>query len=69
VRDERRRLTDCTRDCERMPVCIVCGRRKKPRGRSAPLETTYCDDDCSGYYLHEMPGHLWPGEWEDENAS
>ena len=29
---------DCTVDCERMPLCEVCGKTKKPIGRDAPAE-------------------------------
>lgn len=29
--------------------CAVCGRSKKPIGRSGPLEASYCDEDCTGY--------------------
>lgn len=45
-----------------MPACLTCGRTKKPRGRSAPLETSYCDQDCAGYYQEPKPGHHWRGE-------
>lgn len=57
----------CTKDCERMPVCEVCGRRKKPLGRSEPAEGAggLCGPDCSGYYLEPTPGHLWPGELDE----
>lgn len=49
-------------------TCSFCGRRKKPRGRSAPYETggSLCDDGCLGYDLHPYPGDLWPGETEEE---
>lgn len=55
---------DCTEACEEMPECGVCHRRKKPRGRSAPLEAAngYCDNDCTGYDEPPYVGHLWPGE-------
>jgi hypothetical protein len=57
--------TQCSENCERAPECAVCGLRKKPIGRSAPLEmaNSLCDDDCSGYRLEPTPGHLWPGEY------
>lgn len=47
--------------------CTLCRRVKKPRGRSAPMETagSYCDSDCSGYYEEPKPG-LWPGETQEE---
>lgn len=55
---------DCTEACEAMPQCSICGMRKKPVGRSAPLEACngYCDDGCPGYRKPPRPGHLWPGE-------
>jgi hypothetical protein len=43
-------------------VCVVCGRAKSPRGRSAPLEMVGCDWDCPGYSLEPRAGDLWPGE-------
>lgn len=48
--------------------CIVCGRRKKPIGRSAPLEmaNSLCDRECAGYYEVPLPGQLWPGETQEE---
>lgn len=44
--------------------CIACHRTKKPRGRSAPMESagSYCDDDCAGYFQPPLVGDLWPGE-------
>jgi hypothetical protein len=62
---------DCTSACEAMPSCAVCGMRKKPRGRSAPLEAAngYCDDDCPGYRQEPRPGHLWPGEIDRDRAA
>ena len=48
--------------------CAVCGRRKKPIGRSAPMEmaNSLCDPDCEGYYKDPKPGSLWPGETQEE---
>ena len=46
------------------PYCRLCGQSKKPVGRSAPIETIFCDDDCDGYYEYPLPGSLWPGESE-----
>ena len=48
--------------------CVVCGRRKKPVGRSAPMEmaNSLCDQDCEGYYQEPKPGQLWPGETQEE---
>jgi len=61
--------TSCTEACESRANCAVCGRRKKPIGRSAPLEMAngLCDDDCAGYRLGPRPGHLWPGEFNEED--
>jgi protein gp37 len=44
--------------------CTVCGRRKQPSGRSAPMDTagSMCDSDCTGYRAEPFPGQLWPGE-------
>jgi hypothetical protein len=55
---------DCTEECERMPECKVCRKRKAPRGRDVPAVAagSYCDRDCAGYYQDPEPGHLWPGE-------
>ena len=46
--------------------CSVCGRLKKPCGRSAPVESSssLCDHECDGYYQDPKPGSLWPGESE-----
>jgi hypothetical protein len=52
----------CTPCCWDAPVCAVCGRRKKPRGRSAPIEMSMCDQDCPSYYDEPRSGHHWPGE-------
>lgn len=48
--------------------CLVCGRRKKPVGRSAPLlmAGSLCDDDCPGYWQEPKPGQLWTGETQEE---
>lgn len=69
-----REIKDCTKEiCEAMPECH-CKLRKKPRGRSAPLEmaNSLCDSDCPGYDQQPISGHLWPGELErikaDQNA-
>ena len=46
--------------------CSVCGQQKAPRGRSAPMASSYCDWDCPGYTQSPHPGSLWPGErWGD----
>lgn len=46
--------------------CTVCGLRKKPRGRSAPLEmaNSLCDHECPGYDQPPYAGSLWPRESE-----
>ena len=59
---------DCTVLCEQMPVCVVCGQRKTPRGRAQPLATYYCDSDCAGYDQEPRSGHLWPGEVAQERG-
>ncbi len=48
--------------------CAVCGLRKKPVGRSAPLEiaSSLCDHECQGYLQEPHPGSLWPGETREE---
>jgi hypothetical protein len=52
----------CEVGCE--PVCTVCGLRKKPIGRSAPLAlaNSLCDHECEGYTQEPTPCDLWPGE-------
>ena len=49
-----------------MVKCAVCGQMKKPIGRSAPVEASYCDHECKGYQQNPRPGSLWPGETSDE---
>lgn len=53
-----------TEACWAMPECPRCHLRKKPRGRSAPLEmaNSLCDHECPGYYNDPKPGHFWPEE-------
>lgn len=48
--------------------CSVCGLRKNPIGRSAPLEmaNSLCDFECEGYRQDPLPGSLWPGETEKD---
>jgi hypothetical protein len=62
----RERATGCSNECWLMPRCDRCGLTKKPRGRSAPLESSYCDDDCDGYYKEPKSGHHWPQEKCDD---
>lgn len=57
-------MTDCTEACWAMPICTVCGKRKKPHGRDAGLAAanSYCDWTCEGYDQDPKSGHYWPGE-------
>lgn len=43
-------------------ICVVCKQTKKPIGRSAPMVSSFCDDDCKGYKMEPFVGDLWPGE-------
>lgn len=47
-----------------LPVCSICGLRKKPIGRDAPaaMANGLCDHECPGYLENPQPGYLWPGE-------
>ena len=49
-------------------TCTVCGLRKKPVGRSAPvaMANSLCDHECPGYYEEPKPGSLWPGETKEQ---
>ena len=47
-------------------TCNLCGQRKKPIGRSAPLEWYLCDDECHGYHQDPKPGSLWMNESEEQ---
>lgn len=48
-----------------IPVtCTVCGQRKQPVGRSAPLGAYLCDHECEGFDKEPLSGSLWPGESE-----
>ncbi len=58
----------CTKACEARQVCTVCGQRKHPIGRDSPAELSLCGYDCEGYRQEPLPGHLWPGEFEDTDA-
>ncbi len=46
--------------------CVVCGMRKKPRGRSAApvMANSLCDHECPGYDQDPQVGSLWPAESE-----
>ena len=77
-------MTDCA-ICNQVggPLveCAVCGLRKNPWGRSAPLEmaNSLCDSDCEGYVQDPRPDGLWPGarygdsighmDWHDEEQA
>lgn len=54
-----------------MPECSVCGRPKRPRGRSVGIEAEngYCGWDCEGYNQEPRSGHLWPSEFWLEVAA
>ena len=45
-------------------TCTVCGVTKKPWGRSAPLDSYYCDSDFPGFMQDPLSSNLWPGESE-----
>ena len=46
--------------------CAMCRRTKQPHGRSAPMGSSFCDDDCDGYDQDPQAGCLWPGETEED---
>ena len=47
--------------------CVVCLRKKAPRGRSVPIGAYLCEaNNCSGFYAHPYPGDLWPGETDED---
>lgn len=48
--------------------CVVCHKRKAPRGRSVPIPMAnlMCDSECPGHYLDPQVGHLWPSETAEE---
>lgn len=54
---------NCTEACWAVVRCDVCGLRKKPVGRSAPMEmaNSLCDDECPGYRRGVLP-HLWSAD-------
>jgi len=48
-------------------TCAKCGKQKKPRGRSAPLDMRMCEYDlCDGYLENPRVGDLWPGETDED---
>lgn len=55
---------ECTKECEAMPECTVCHKRKHPRGRDPGLYAAngYCAYECPGRNLPPHAGHLWAGE-------
>jgi hypothetical protein len=62
-------MSSCVPLCAAMPECAVCGLRKKPRGRSAPMEmaNSLCDYECPGYDEQPKSGHLWPNELQESD--
>ena len=44
--------------------CVICHKRKRPVGRSVPIEmeSSLCHYECPGYYEEPKPSDLWPGE-------
>jgi hypothetical protein len=47
--------------------CAKCGHTKQPRGRSAPMYSSFCDGyTCDGYGQDPQVGDLWPGESEED---
>lgn len=44
--------------------CVICARMKQPVGRSAPMDSALCEDECPGYWMTPLPGSLWPNESE-----
>ena len=59
---------ECTEACAAMPVCRVCGKRKRPIGRDPGAGgPDYCNPvECHGSIEPPRAGHLWPSEWKDE---
>lgn len=41
------------------PICIDCGRRKKPVGRDMPLGMYLCTHECDGYAKEPRAGTEW----------
>jgi len=54
----------CTDSCRAPVQCVRCHRRKAPRGRSVAAEMAngMCTQDCPGFQVPPMSGHLWPNE-------
>ena len=48
--------------------CTTCELWKKPNGRDAAaiIANSLCDRDCPGYMEEPLPGHLWPGEKQED---
>lgn len=59
-------MTDEREQVGKAVLCTVCDRTKQPRGRSAPMGSYMCNNDCPGYYADPYPGELWPGETREE---
>lgn len=61
--------TDLGKQAVRVGVivhCQTCGYMKKPLGRSGPLGSVYCDEECVGYRQPPFVGSLWPGETSED---
>lgn len=58
---------DCTEACAAMPECVVCHKRKHPRGRDpgAYAASGYCSHECPGNSMDPQAGHIWPSEWRE----
>ena len=61
-------LVEIDKEVGKAVNCTVCGLRKKPIGRSAPMAmaNSLCDHECEGYYRDPHPGSLWPNETREE---
>lgn len=55
-------------------TCLICGRQKRPRGRSVPTGMIMCEPawilgeihGCVGYFDQPLVGDLWPGETDEQ---
>jgi hypothetical protein len=56
----------CSHEVGKAIRCSVCGGTKKPRGRSAPVDTLLCDETCAGWDAEPRVGSLWPNETADQ---
>jgi hypothetical protein len=46
--------------------CAACRQAKQPVGRSAPMGSDFCNDECPGYDQPPHVGSLWPGETDED---